>query len=501
MFAFRTRTGVRLILAFSVILLLFAFVAGLILRAFQRIDEATDRVQTLQVPLEAGLKMLSAAYKLFEAQTTLVMTENFEAVHRFRETMKLIEDTYQKSIRAHLKTKEEHLWLDALAAAFSDFEDLFLARLVPAAMDGDLDRVQAAHRASEKLLETIDELNTRLSRNFQLLIYDATRTALRTTHEVRVQTAWFMVAAVTLAIVTSWMLGLSIVIPIRQLIKGTQRVSDGHLDNPVHMKRSDEFGLLAKSFNDMTRRLLEHQEKLLQASKLATIGRIASGVAHEINNPIGVILGYTKVMAASIRDANILADVKTIEEEGLQCKRIVEGLLTIAKPVETGGHVPDVAGVLRDVLERISKQRDMSGLRTVFDVGEEPIPLDIDEVRLRQIAMNFTQNACDAMPEGGTLSLRCSTAERGAERQVMIEIEDTGQGISPEDMGKLFEPFFTTKPQGTGLGLAICRGIVSAYGGNIDVRSELGKGTRFAIHVPQQAVSSPAQSSHENDGG
>ena len=492
MFPFRTHTGVRLILAFSVILLLFAVVSGLTLRAFQRIDEATDRVQTLQVPLEAGLKMLSSAYKLFEAQTTLVMTENFEAVHRFRETMALIKDTYQKSIRAHLRTKEEHLWLDALAAAFNDFEDLFLARLVPAALDGDLDRVQAAHRASEKLLETIDELNTRLSRNFQLLIYDATRTALRTTHEVRVQTAWFMVAAVALAITTSWTLGLSIVIPIRQLIKGTQRVSEGQLDNPVRIRRSDEFGLLADSFNDMTRRLLEHQGQLVQASKLATIGRIASGVAHEINNPIGVILGYTKVMAASIHDPDALADLRTIEEEALQCKRIVEGLLTIAKPVETGGYVPDVGAVLRDVLGRIGKQREMSGLSTMLDLGDEPVPVDIDEMRLRQIAMNFAQNAFDAMADGGTLSVGCSTADADGQKQVVIQFEDTGQGIAADDMGKVFEPFFTTKARGTGLGLAICHGIVSAYGGRIDVHSEVGKGTRFTVRLPQHAATSGA---------
>ena len=492
MAVFRPRTGERLILAFSVILLLFAILAGIILRAFQRIDEATARMQALQVPLEAGLKMAGAAYKLFEAQTAVWMTENFDAIDRFRETMSLIEDTYQRQIRVHLQTEEELLWLDALSAAFNEFEDLFMGRLVPAAMDGDIDRVHAAHRASKQLLETIDELNTRISRNFQTLIYRAARTALQTTHEVSVQTAGFMAAAVVVAIITSWMLGLSIVRPIQQLIAGTRRVSEGHLDNPVQIKRSDEFGMLAESFNDMTRRLKEHHEQLVQASKLAAIGRIASGVAHEINNPIGVILGYTKVMAASCEDEAILSDIKTIEEEALQCKRIVEGLLSLSRPVDTSGHIPDVGAVLRDVVARVGMQRDMEGISSVLDVGDEPIALDMDETRLRQVATNLVQNACDAMGSGGTLIVRCSSSDDGYKEHVLMEFEDTGPGIGSEDVEKLFEPFFTTKPDGTGLGLAICHGIVSSHGGKIDVHSEVGRGAKFAVQVPQRSVATDA---------
>ena len=484
MLPFRTRTGVRLILAFSVILLLFATVAGLTLRAFHRVDEAVDEVQRLQVPLEAGRTMLSAAYRLFIAQSTLVMTDSFEAIDQFRGIMGDIESS-QDTIRAHLRTREALLWLDALTAAFNQFEDLFMGRLVPAAMNGDYDSLQRAQRASVQRLRKIDKLNTRLCKSLQDDVYRAARTALDTTSKVRAQTAWFVVAAVVLAIVTSSALGLSIVRPIQQLMEGTHRVSEGELDDPVHIKRSDEFGLLADSFNAMTRRLGEHQEKLLQSNKLATIGRIASGVAHEINNPIGVILGYTKVMAGSCHDPELMSDIKTIEEEALQCKRIVEGLLTIARPVETGGHVPDVREVIRDMLERISRQRDMSGLATSLNLGEEPIPVDMDDMRLRQVVMNFSQNAFDAMADGGTLSLRCRVEGREQRQYVVIEFEDNGHGIAEDDMAKLFEPFFTTKPKGTGLGLAICHGIVSAYGGSIGVQSEAGRGTQFAIHIPQ----------------
>ena len=494
MLALRCRTGVRLILASSVIVLMFGCLAVLTLRSFQRLDEATNRVQTLQGPLEAGLEMLSAAYKLFEAQTTLVMTEDFEQIDRFNETLGEIEKC-QSAVEPHLRTEEERAWLRALKTSFGEFDDQFHGRLLPAAMKADYDEVQKAHGASKLLLETIEGQIRHLSGNFQDMVVKASRTALETTEDVRTQTARFMIAAVVVAVLTSWLLGLSIIRPIQQLIEGTRRVSEGDLDNPLQMARSDEFGLLADSFNDMTRRLREHQDKLLQASKLATIGRIASGVAHEINNPISVILGYTKLMASSCQDADILADVRTIEEEALQCKKIVEGLLTIARPIDTGGHVPDVGAVLRDVLDRVSLQREDPSIRTVLDVGHEPVALDIDEARLRQIAFNMVQNAFDAMAEGGVLTARCSAAADGADQsQVVIEFSDTGQGISPEDMDKLFEPFFTSKPRGTGLGLAICHGIVSACAGTISVHSELGNGTRFSICLPQRAASkSPAE--------
>ncbi len=485
-FRFRARTGARLVLSSSVIMLMFGVLAALSLRSFQRLDEATNRVQALQAPLEAGLKMLGAAYKLFVAQTTLWMADDFEQIDRFNETMREIEDEYISTLSAHIETEDERRWLDALRSSLQEYEDLFLGRLVPAAMNGDYDRVKTAHKRSVELLQTIEEINTRLSRSFQGLIYDAARVQLETTQEVRNQTGYFMVAAAVVALLTAWLLGMSIIRPINQLMEGTRRVSAGDLSQPVAVTRSDEFGLLAQSFNDMTRRLREHQQELVQAGKLAAIGRIASGVAHEINNPIGVILGYTRVMASTCKDPGLLSDVQTIEEEALQCKKIVEGLLTIARPIDTSGHVANIVPVLRDVITRVSLQRDDASIKTVFEAKHDPIPLDVDEARLRQIAMNITQNAFDAMPEGGVLTVQCDVS-RSDPPHVVIQFADTGEGIDPESMDRLFEPFFTSKPKGTGLGLAICHGIITAYTGTLTVHSEPGAGTRFVIRIPQQA--------------
>ncbi len=488
-FKFRLRTGLRLILSSSVILLMFGVLAALSLRNFQRLDEATSRVQALQAPLEAGLKMLGAAYKLFVAQTTLWMTDDMEQVDRFNETMRTIEENYYSTISAHIHSDEEKLWFDALKTSFQEYEDLFLGRLVPAAMNGDYDRVRSAHKASQQLLQTIEDLDTRLSQNFQGRIYDAAREQLEVTEQVRNQTAYFIVAAAVAALFTSWLLGLSIIRAINQLVEATRRVSAGDLSHPIELKRTDEFGLLAESFNDMTRRLRRHQQDLVQAGKLAAIGRIASGVAHEINNPIGVILGYTKVLASTVQDPDVLADIKTIEEEAMQCKKIVEGLLTIARPIDTGGHMPDVVGVLRDVLERVRLQRAQDNIQTTLEANPEVIPLDMDEARWRQIAMNLINNAYDAMPNGGVLSIRCSVSGEAENPMVVVEFADTGQGIKPEDMERLFEPFFTSKPKGTGLGLAVCHGIVSAYGGSIRVHGEPGKGARFIVQIPQRISS------------
>ena len=139
--------------------------------------------------------------------------------------------------------------------------------------------------------------------------------------------------------------------------------------------------------------------------------------------------------------------------------------------------------------------RGTGAAANAMSVANGPIKL----VAMADVFANVVQNAYDAMEDGGTLSLRCRVEAREQRSYVVIEFEDSGPGIAEDDLAKLFEPFFTTKPKGTGLGLAICHGIISAHGGRIEVESEVGRGTRFAIQIPQQTAASKANASSESE--
>jgi len=293
-----------------------------------------------------------------------------------------------------------------------------------------------------------------------------------------------VVLAVAVALLTS----RSVVDPIRQLIAGTQAVARGRLDHTIHIDRRDEFGQLADSFNSMTADLREHQSRLVQAQKMASLGQLAAGVAHEINNPLGVILGYAGVLA---RDPNldpaVREDVATIEEEARQGKRIVDDLLNLSRPVPAADDLVDLGESLRRAAERAQRLEGCDRVTVTCDAPGTPLRVRGDSDKLRQVLDNLARNAVEAMPEGGELRLRgrIDLAAPGDEGdRIVIAVEDTGSGMTEEQCQRAFDPFFSTKSSGTGLGLSIVYSIVQAHRGEITVRSAEGEGTTFTVALP-----------------
>lgn len=232
------------------------------------------------------------------------------------------------------------------------------------------------------------------------------------------------------------------------------------------------------------RELQETQQQLIQSEKLASMGQLAAGVAHELNNPLGTILLYGHLLLKQVTaDDPKWADLTTIIDETTRCKNIVAGLLDFARQRELKTEPTDINSLLDECLCRLEKHSMFQNITVVKELGELP-PIAVDAQQLRQVFVNMVSNAVEAMPGGGTLTVTTSVDQAG--RQVMISIADTGCGIPEENRGKLFTPFFTTKTRGkgTGLGLAIAYGIVKMHRGSIDVKSEVGKGTTFTVALP-----------------
>ncbi len=229
-----------------------------------------------------------------------------------------------------------------------------------------------------------------------------------------------------------------------------------------------------------------HQEQMAQADKLASIGQLSSGIAHEINNPLGIIQGYTQLLMrnADPATAGQYNDLKIIEKHVKHCKAIVENLLNFSRPSETTKTLVVLEEMITEQMEFVRHHADMKNIQMTADFDPEVPPILMDEKKIRQVLMNLIMNAKHAVGDRGLIHL--TTGYNPRNHKAVIRVTDTGHGIEKKNLSRIFDPFFTTKPpgEGTGLGLSVSYGIVKRHGGDILVRSTLGKGARFTVVLP-----------------
>ncbi len=257
------------------------------------------------------------------------------------------------------------------------------------------------------------------------------------------------------------------------------------------MPLKDEDGnvsaVLCIARDDTENKNLERQ--LINAEKLASMGTLAAGVAHEVNNPLGVILGFCDLLLLKTdKDTQQYEDLKTIERQGLHCKQVVENLLSFARVGEGHSEYSDLNLCLKEIIKVVKHTLEMNDIELITEFDRNIPPVKGDYRQLQQVFLNLINNAIAAMENGGNLSIHTSM-DRG-NRKAVIQFKDNGHGIGPEDMEHIFEPFFTTKPEGegTGLGLFVSYGIINKYGGIIECVSNTSsslkpRGTSFIIKL------------------
>jgi two-component system, NtrC family, sensor kinase len=226
---------------------------------------------------------------------------------------------------------------------------------------------------------------------------------------------------------------------------------------------------------------LRHQ--VTRAEKLASIGRLAAGVAHEINNPLTGVLTFSHLMREKPNmDAQDREDLDLIIRETTRAADIVRGLLDFARERPVLMERLDLNEVVRRTVRLIANQKKFEKI-TIEELLQEGLPqVRGDMNQLQQVLLNLSLNACTAMPSGGTLTIHTAAVEE----KVMLKIRDTGCGIKPELLDRIFEPFFTTQDvgKGTGLGLSVTHGIIEQHGGELEVQSRVGEGSEFTIYLP-----------------
>ena len=369
-----------------------------------------------------------------------------------------------------------------------------------------------AHPASQKILGVLD-----------------TNLSLAKTDAQLAQSSWRMLAYTMFALLDisllTWLFVWRLVgQPLKHLKDGTSELADGNLGYQLEVDSTDEAGELASSFNRMslqlraaneeivawaktledrvdqkTRELKRAHEHVLHVEKMATIGKMAAVVAHEINNPLSGILTYAKLLKKWIQrgeaetskknDAEQCLDL--IADESRRCGDLVKNLLTFSHTSPMNVQTTDLNTVVDRSVRLVAHQLELNGVELHLDLPSTLPAIQCDPGQIEQVLLALIMNAIDAMPRGGNLWV--STRMGDVTDEIAIEVRDDGSGIPPEILPNIFEPFLTTKETGksVGLGLAVSQNIIEGHRGRVDVRSEVGKGTTFTVTLPVEGGGVP----------
>ena len=301
---------------------------------------------------------------------------------------------------------------------------------------------------------------------------------------------------VILSFIVAYFLATDLVKPIKRLVKASQELSKGDFSYRVEPMSRNEIGELERTFNFMASSLKkrddemreETQRQLIQSEKLASVGRLAAGVAHQINNPLTGILTYSSLLLRKKPEGDTeREDLQVVVDETMRCRKIVKGLLGFSRQAEPQKESVDINSIIQNSLALTKNQALINDVKVTTELSDQVPAIVLDGGQIQEVFLNVILNAIDAMPDGGILSVSSNMLE--GEQFIQIRFADTGYGIPPENIDKVFDPFFTTKDasKGTGLGLAVAYGVIEKHGGRIKMESVTGKGATCIIDLPANA--------------
>jgi two-component system NtrC family sensor kinase len=300
--------------------------------------------------------------------------------------------------------------------------------------------------------------------------------------------------------------------PVTLLVQGMKKVASGDLDHKIEVIRKDEIGELAEAFNSMnedlkkaknelmqwgntlekkvqekTEAIHRAQQQLIHSEKLASLGRMAAGVAHEINSPLTGIVTFGHLLLKKFPEGSEeREDVEVIIDQANRCSNIIKGLLGFSRATAADKAPTNINDVLNSSLNIVKNKADFFNIQLVTTLEPSLWKVKADASQLQQVFLNMIVNAADACEGKGTITITTANVKENDKDFIQVEFRDTGYGIKDEALEKIFEPFFTTKPvgKGTGLGLAVSHGIIQEHGGKVTVNTKIGEGTSFFIRLP-----------------
>ena len=443
----------------------------------QEISRSLEAVQGLETTVERTVTQLSA-YLVDGAQGH---ESQFKAlILDVEERMKTC-----GSAACHTTSGQAGAMAESLAPYIRKVRDQGVAIFAGAPQGTETDKLRVLYEINQQG----DEANRRLERMATTLLQRVTTLQEKSLLvSQRASTRIIVTATLVLALAAlgAWLLSRKLLGHVDALLTGTRKIIQGDLDYRVAVAQQDEIGQLAASFNAMAQKLQEQRENLestvesrtaelrqardslLQSEKLASIGLLAAGVAHELNNPLtSILMNVNLLMEDAGDDTGLRAELQRISEDTVRCKWIIDDLLDFSRKQELDIAPTDLNALIRTALEQLGRGTGLQGIDIVTALASGLPPLPCDAARMEQVLANTLVNAVQAMPKGGTLTVHSTLRPDYA----VITVSDTGTGIPKEIRSRIFDPFFTTKTHGTGLGLSIVFRIMEAHGGKVEVQN------------------------------
>ena len=479
----------RILLGFGLLLLI--FLAGSII-AVLFITKTTDRMDRLVLLHQVEILREDLIIRVQQVQSHIYRSRIRESgdIDLIIAQVQEMDRTMDSCVGCH-HSPELTQGLVSMRDVANDYKGA-ISRLITASANPS--RIAGLERRAQDLGQELLTMTQGMAFTANVRLQQKTQETMSTIREVRWVLSVTLLLGLLLAFIIAYMLTKGLDRRLQKLLEATRRIARGELQHRVDITDApgSEFTELGEAFNTMTYNLHVSQRQLMQSAKLAAIGELATNIAYEVNNPLTGVLGYTGLL---LKADDIPADKKehlrTVERETLRAREILKNLLDFSRRKPPRLVNADMSMVVQDTIPLIKGQAKLSNvvITTSCDGILPQVAIDVDEIR--QVFVNLINNACFAMPKGGSLDIRCRVEQESAmRRSVIVEFADTGHGISEEYLDKIFDPFFSARPDGggTGLGLSISYMIVQNHGGRIEVESTVDKGSVFKVMIPVRDV-------------
>ena len=510
----RLSIATRIFLVFAALVTVFGAVSSFAVSRMHAVGADIRLVSEGYLPLTKVAAQLDTFHKNKQRDTDRLLEEKDSRAQRI--LIKLARLYYprivrEKLIQGHLLVTEarrlsgaaERPFLDEIEARLEELEAEYdrydaQAEVLFVFLESSEAEVSDAPPASDERGKELKRIERRIDRELRLLnqalegrIQERVKEAQATERSSSLAIIGFSLLAIALGILAS-LLSLRLLAPIRRLTEAAVRIGGGDYSAQVPTSAANEVGVLAREFNQMAaslqareKELQEKQEALLRAEKLATVGKMAAQITHEIRNPLSSIGLNTELLVEELPagaegvEARRLSSAIAREVDRLT--EITEEYLHYARLPKPALSREDVSELVRDLAAFVRPELDASGVHLELEMPPS-LPAQVDEHQLRQALLNLVRNAREAMPDGGSLQIVGRESSGGG---IELSIRDTGVGMEPQAIERMFDPFFTSKRGGTGLGLSLTQQIISQHGGVVSCESEPSRGTTFLIHLPK----------------
>lgn len=443
------------------------------------VENSVGEMQYGEATIREGLALATAVREQYIHQAHMLIEQSDGHWDHYPQWVDRVQSGAQ-ALRGRLPASE-HWRIDAVIKDSLALDSLFRRELLPALGRADFALVvRQNHAEVERLSADAVAQADALALSAEAGMAHEHHRAIRASRWGLVAGASGMLLVVLLSVLYTVRLRRSLLTPLASLVSAAGRFGQGEFATRVGRIGEGELQAVADACDHMAVELQTREQRLLAAERMAVIGQFAAGIAHELNNPIGVIRGYLKTMKPTQPADMLKEELQILDEEAAACQRIAEDLLAFASPRGLKREWTRVDELLGSAVQRFVDSGEARGHEiSVASVSSE---LLADAGRLRQVIFNLLRNAVQASPAGAPIEVTGETApDQGS---YVLWIADRGPGVRDEDKARIFEPFFSKHIGGSGLGLAVCHGIVAAHGGRISVEDRSGPGAVLKVHLP-----------------